>query len=159
MTVLDTRLNRTMYIFAAAAADFPLGKDSLAVNLDTSSGEGIEIYGFDGFADMNPADAATISSVQVYILRNSIITTQSIATQFFIDRYEVMHFSASESVGLKNINRDFSTPFLLPRGSRYTVLFFPNMPNPANGYNLFFTVRGDYIKSDMPRSEFYGQSR
>jgi hypothetical protein len=158
MTILDNRLNRTLFVFNNTPAQFIAGNDSLAVNIDATYGQGALIFGFDGLADMAAADLATMLNVNVYILRNSIITTQSIAAQFDITRYEIMHFSSSEDIGDRVIHRDFALPFPLPKGSRYTILFIPNTPAPANNYSLYFTVRGEYMK-DENQGLLYGQAR
>ena len=161
MTIIDTRLNRTMFVTNQLPAAFPAGTDSFAVNLDATVGEGIDIYGFDGLVDFNAADLAGLLAVEVFILRNGRITTQPIAVQFDPTDFDLVYFASSEDIGDRIIFRDFANPLRLDKGSQYTVLFLPNTVNPANNYSLFFTVRGKYLTKESfekPRG-YYSEPR
>ena len=158
MAIVDNRLNKTLIAFNMPAADFAVNRaDSMIVNLDATVGDGILIHGFEGIFDVNVADIPNILVLYVMIFRNSNFTTGFIFGATPVEDYELVYLATSEDPQDRLVTRDFSASILLDRGSYYSVVFVPSATALANNFNMWFTVRGNYVTKDQP--SFYGKSR
>ena len=159
MAIVDNRLNKTLIAFNRPPADFAANRaDSMIVNLDTTVGDDIAIFGFEGIYDVNVADIATILSVNVLIFRDSILTTNFLFGLNPVEDYELVYYAESEDPQDREVVRDFSTPIILDKGHYYSIVFLPSATAPANNFNMWFTVRGKYLSKD-DKSSYYSQPR
>src|SRR5262245_55840880 len=124
-------------------AEVAAGLRFVGVNLEATYGEGYLIDGINfGAAFFNAADFANTIVVAIHIRRN-IFLDPAIAIGPQLAQAEALFTKLGDVPLQRAVERTFQTPFILPKGGRYTVYGAIGFSAPlAGNLDMFFVATG-----------------